>query len=70
MLFAGGCGALYGGLGIIAILGGGFGAIPFVLMVLVIAGIPTGFGWLIWWAAVKRGRQQSQTKPDRPSTNG
>jgi hypothetical protein len=60
MLFAGGCGLFYIGVGVYqgASNGGGY-AMVFVVMGLMLGGIPAAFGYLIWWLSVIRGRAPS-----------
>ncbi|MDH5558965.1 MAG: hypothetical protein OEZ03_16580 [Alphaproteobacteria bacterium] len=58
MLFAGGCGLFYTGIGVyIGLVEGDHYASVFIMLGLAFGGIPALIGWLVWWAAVKRGRK-------------
>ncbi|MBE9555779.1 MAG: hypothetical protein IMF08_02890 [Proteobacteria bacterium] len=57
VLFTGGCGLFYTGIGVyIGLVEGDDYAGMFILMGLAFGGVPASIGWLVWWAAVKRGR--------------
>ena len=54
MLFAGGCGLFYAGIGVYAALTEGDDyAMLFVVMGLTLGGVPAAFGFLIWWLSVR-----------------
>jgi hypothetical protein len=60
MLFAGGCGLFYIGVGVYDAMTGSSGyAMVFIVMGLTLGGIPAAFGYLIWWLSVQRGRAPS-----------
>ena len=56
MLFAGGCGLFYAGIGVLSGFQGDGYATMLVVMGLLFGGLPAALGWLIWWAAARRGR--------------
>lgn len=56
-LYAGGCGLFYTGIGaLLSFQGDRYGMI-FMIIGPLMGGVPALIGWLIWWAAVKRGRK-------------
>jgi len=52
-LFAGGCGLLYAGAGLIAVIDSDPYGMTVLIMGLMQGGVPTLIGGLIWWAALK-----------------
>ena len=66
MLFAGGCGLFYTGIGALSFFqGDGYGPM-LVVMGLMLGGVPAAFGWLIWWAAARRGRHAAVSDEPAP----
>ena len=66
MLFAGGCGLFYTGIGALSFFqGDGYGPM-LVVMGLMLGGVPAAFGWLIWWAAARRGRHAAVSDEPPP----
>jgi len=68
MLFAGGCGLFYTSIGALSFFqGDGYGPM-LVVMGLMLGGVPAAFGWLIWWAAARRGRHAAVSdEPAQPA---
>ena len=53
MLFAGGCGLLYAGVGVFSAINSEPLGAMFVTLGLLYGGVPALIGALVWWAAVK-----------------
>lgn len=66
MLFAGGCGLFYVGIGVLSGFQGDGYATMLVVMGLLFGGLPAAFGWLIWWAAARRGRHAAVSDEPAP----
>lgn len=56
MLIAGGCGLFFAGIGFYSAIDGDRYGAMLIGMGLILGGVPTLIGWLIWRAAVKRDR--------------
>ena len=57
MLFGGGCGLYFAGLGVFGMFEGEEYALALVIMGPLLGGVPAALGYVIWWSSVKIGRE-------------